>query len=298
MCEIKTASKVSIEAIQKAISIVNNFSDSTIEIVEAYGGISAAMENFFIPRLKDIFGLSNTGALVQLETYLKLIRGEDIRDIDTPSRQIDLMYLLSSAYPFPKLHVGDNCFIKVKVPDIYIDGIKFEALDIPKTEVIVSHVFDDGKIAFQFEDVLFFSAINPTATNEGGFQASTLSKYLNNHFLPYVFSGVIEKLNQNIHGQRVTPPTVYEVYGDDEEGCDVKAVNWSDEPMQHDFFKKIKNRIRTYDNDTKWWWLSVPYRASNTTSFAYVYSHGYANYGTANTTGGGVAPCFCVRSTQ
>ena len=288
--------KVSQEAIEKAINLVNNYDNSTRGIIAAYGGICAAMENFFIPRLKDILHLEYTGAGERLDRLAN--NNEDEWDIDTPNRQIDLMYFLSSAYPFTKLHVGDNCFIKVKVPETNIDGIKFEALDIPKTEVIVSHVFDDGKIAFQFEDVLFFSAINPTATNEGGFQASTLSKYLNNHFLPYVFSSVIEKLNQNIHGQRVTPPTVYEVYGDDEEGCDVKAVNWSDEPMQHDFFKKIKNRIRTYDNDTKWWWLSVPYRASSTAGFAYVSSNGLAYYFNASITSGGVAPCFCVRSTQ
>jgi hypothetical protein len=79
------------------------------------------------------------------------------------------------------------------------------------------------------------------------------------------------------------------VAADDDFGSD---VNWEEKPRQLEYFKRIKNRIRTKDNDTCWWWLS---NAAYATHFAIVGTHGYAGtyYGASNADGG-VSPAICI----
>jgi hypothetical protein len=135
---------------------------------------------------------------------------------------------------------------------------------------------------------LFFSAINAKNTNSGGFKNSALSQYLNAQFIDALepIKGI---LSRNKDGSKITLPTLYEVFGDDDEG---KEVNWESEPRQLEYFLKIKNRIQVKDNDTKWWWLSSP-TASSTTIFCNVSTSGAANYNHASITYG-VSPCFCL----
>jgi hypothetical protein len=90
----------------------------------------------------------------------------------------------------------------------------------------------------------------------------------------------------NKYGKLITLPTKYEIFGagDDENG------NWKD-GYQLEYFKKIRNRIRVFENDTRWSWNSTP---AGATHFADVNSHGNANYTVASYADGGVAPAFCI----
>ena len=181
---------------------------------------------------------------------------------------------------------GDYFLLPIKANAGRFDGLEFSALDISETELVVVQVYR-GKIVLNFEEVLFCSAVNAKNTNNGGFKESALAKYLNCQFLS-ALDPVKEILIENKDGQRVTLPTFYEVFGGNDYGDD---VNWDNDPRQLEYFKKIKNRIRTKDNDTWWSWLSTP---ASSSSFAYVSGYGYATGSTASSTDGGVAPAICI----
>ena len=184
------------------------------------------------------------------------------------------------------LKQGDYIRLPIKANAGSFGGLEFAALDIPETELVVTDV-TPNKINLNFEEALFFSAVNEKNTNKGGLKESALGKYLNTQFLD-ALDPVKECLAKNKDGLKVTLPTLYEVAADDDFG---KDMNWEDEPRQLEYFKKIKNRIRTYDNDTKWWWL---YNAANASGFASVNNYGYANLNYASITSGGVAPAICI----
>ncbi|GHV89900.1 hypothetical protein AGMMS50268_04030 [Spirochaetia bacterium] len=184
---------------------------------------------------------------------------------------------------FYDIKPGDYLRIPIKVPPCETNGLKFGKLDTV-AEAVVADVIND-KIIFQFEEILFFSAINRENTSKGGFQNSDLSIYLNDSFMS-VFGRVKEFMVPNKYGKLITLPTKYEIFGegDDENG------NWND-GYQLEYFKKIKNRIRTFENDTRCSWTSTP---AGATTFAYVGLIGVANYNVASYTEGGVAPAFCI----
>jgi hypothetical protein len=184
----------------------------------------------------------------------------------------------------PIVKPGDYIRIPIKVPACEINDLEFEELDV-EAEAVVADVID-GRVIFQFEEVLFFSAINNEDTNKGGFESSDLSSYLNDPFMT-VFAQIKDCMVENKHGRYITLPTKFEVFG---EGDD-KNGNWKD-GYQLEYFKKIKNRIRVKDNDTQWWWLSTPYAAS-AALFAGVGYSGNASDRYASAVGG-CAPAFCI----
>jgi hypothetical protein len=277
------------EVLAKAVNLVKEFDRATKQIVAVYGSMPVAMEQFFIP-------------LLGLETQNNL-------QLQIGGRQRDLMNHFGSNNPyglFKRLQEiiasgkvnelvkpGDFFCMDVNVPAAEVGGLNFKELSIPKTEIVVSHVFNN-RIVFQFEDALFLSAINQSNTNKGGFAASALGKYLNTQFLQHVFSNASNFFVLNNDDLQVSLPTIYEVFGDDDGDNKDKGMNWSKDAVQFDYFKKIKNRIRTIENDTHWWWLSTPIAAS-TTGFCGVNDNGYAYSYYAGTAAGGVAPAFCVR---
>jgi hypothetical protein len=191
-----------------------------------------------------------------------------------------------------QIKAGDFIRLPIKVRTGRYGGLDFKELDIEETEAVVVAIFEN-KIVFQFEDVLFYSAINESRTNEGGFRNSALAVYLNGRFIEALFP-IKDILAPNHDGLAITLPTHYEVFGneDDEDGKEWgRGMNWGD-PCQHEYFKKIKNRIRAKDNDISWWWLSSPY-ASGTTGFCGVDSGGDAGNVNASYTYG-VSPCFAI----
>jgi hypothetical protein len=185
---------------------------------------------------------------------------------------------------------GDYFRIPVKANAGSFGGLDFEALGIPETELTVVHTTTDGKIIFNFEEVLFCSAVNAKNISEDGFKKSALCKYLNIQFLD-ALDPIRDVLTKNRDGNLVTLLTLFEVFGDNEDDDERGYCNWEEEPRQLEYFKKIKNRIRVKDNNTHWWWLST---AASATLFADVSSGGYANDNDASGANGGVAPAICI----
>lgn len=184
---------------------------------------------------------------------------------------------------------GDFMTIPVRLPAGRCGGLEFGPVDIKETELVVSHVFAEGRVAFQFEEVLFTSAVNPKNTNDGGFAASALAEYLNRN-VENIFGAASEFLAESNDGLKITLPTQYEVFGEEEKNAGA-FVNWSESPARLDWFRKRKNRIRVKGNELRRWWLST---ASGPAAFCLVYSGGHAgNYG-AGYYGGGAAPAICV----
>ena len=188
----------------------------------------------------------------------------------------------------PEIRVGDYLKLPVKVPETDGNGLEFEALDIDEAEAVVIEVVD-GKVIFQFDDIILHNAMNESNTNKGGFPESDLGKYLNGIFSQSVFGNLADMLTPNRDGLKITLPTLFEVFGD----RDDKSMNWSDNPYQFDYFKKRKNRIKTFGNDTNWWWLATPY-AGGSTTFCAVGSLGLSSYSGASSAAGGVAPAICI----
>jgi hypothetical protein len=184
---------------------------------------------------------------------------------------------------------GDYFRLPIKAEGGSFGDLDFEALYVPDAELVVAQTTLDGKVIFNFEEVLFYSAINPHSTNEGGFKESALSKYLNGPFLA-ALDPIRGVLRENRHGSLVTLPALFEVFGIDSDDENIEC-NWEEEARQLEYFKKIKNRIRVKSNNTCWWWLSA---AANSTHFARVDYSGGAGSANASNTSGGVAPAVCI----
>jgi len=188
---------------------------------------------------------------------------------------------------------GDYLYVPVNVPEITIDGYKFEAIKGGMVRLVVTAAYED-KICMNFEEILFHAPVNTKNTKENGFKASLLAQYLNNHFLHYVFNDVSDCLRPNIDGLKVSVPTWVEVFGKDDDG-DYTVENWTENEGQQPYFEKCTNRIKVRigdRNDTHWYWLHDP-SASHSTYFAVVSTLG-SSHTTLASSVGGVAPAFCV----
>ena len=183
-------------------------------------------------------------------------------------------------------NVGDFVRVKFDVPAANYDGVDFPALHVDEKVKIID--VEDDKAIFNFDDIIFQSAINAKDTNEGGFSASALAKYLNNEFLVAMdISGV---LLANSDELMISLPTALELFGDKEYWA--AESNYFDEPHQIEHFENEKNRVKSWENETDWYWTASA-RASSSAIFCICYARGYSGNSAASSVGG-VAPVFCV----
>jgi len=184
------------------------------------------------------------------------------------------------------LSVGDFIRVDFDVPAASYEGLKFPARHISAKVQIIGIGVD--KVIFNFDEIIFKSAINARDENEGGFSNSALSKYLNNEFLKAM--GISDVLLPSNDGLQITLPKAFELFGD-EEYWEAES-NYFDEAYQFDYFKNEKNRVKSFENETHWYWTSSA-RASSAAYFCNCYYFGYSYYYSASSVGG-VAPAFCV----
>jgi hypothetical protein len=286
-------SAVPIKAQELVSEILGDLESSMQRAAHLFKNSDEAMYGLFSPMA--LMAIHNAGlespemAKREDQQYDTPYRGErrNLLALTQTDNWVDAIRKIHNAiglYNPPVVKPGDCIHIPVKVPACEINDLEFEELDV-EAEAVVADVVD-GKVIFQFEEVLFFSAINSKNTNKGGFENSDLSSYLNDPFMT-VFAQVKDCMVKNKYGRLITLPTKFEVFG---EGNN-KEGNWKD-GYQLEHFKKIKNRIRVKDNDTQWWRLSTPIAAS-AAYFALVVNYGLASYLIASAVGG-CAPAFCV----
>jgi hypothetical protein len=185
------------------------------------------------------------------------------------------------------LNVGDFVWVKFDVPAASHDGVEFPALHVDEKVIIIN--VDDDKVIFNFDDIIFQSAINDNDKNEGGFSASALAKYLNNEFLDAM--GISDMLLANHDGLKISLPTTLELFGDKE--CWAAESNYFEEPHQIKYFKNEKNRMKSWENETDWYWTTASALDSPAAWFYGVTGTGFCASSSASVVGG-VAPVFCV----
>jgi len=184
--------------------------------------------------------------------------------------------------------IGDYTLVSFEVPAAEHNGVKFPALKIENAKVVIVEK-TSNRVIFNFDEIIFKAAINAKDTNKGGISESALSSYLNNEVLEAM--GVKEFLVSANNGTKITLPTAYELFGETEYW--ESKSNFFEEPRQFDYFKNEKNRVKTFEDETHWYWTSSPCAASSA-GFDSVYADGDVSNNDNASSVGGVAPAFCV----
>lgn len=141
---------------------------------------------------------------------------------------------------------------------------------------------EDDCILFMFTDCVAKMPMNELWTNEGGFDASNLKKWMNTN----LFDAFPEGMRRRMSG--LTIPSYGMMFGHDDWYENFEP----DEDEQLPLMKKCKNRIADLEDDYCWYWLSnAAKKQVSPALFAGVGVHGYASYSNA---GGsyGVRPIF------
>ena len=185
------------------------------------------------------------------------------------------------------LNVGDFVHVEFDVPAASYDGVEFPALHVDEKVKIID--IEDVKVVFNFDDIIFQSAVNAKDTNVGGFSASALAKYLNHEFLDAM--GITDVLLANNDGLEISLLTALELFGD-KEYWEAES-NYFEEPRQIEYFENEKNRVKSFEKETDWYWTASA-RASSSSYFCICTNYGLSHGGNAASEVGGVAPVFCV----
>lgn len=133
----------------------------------------------------------------------------------------------------------------------------------------------DGDIFFLFDQLLDRRPIDSRNNSNGTFDESELFAWLNSEFKEQLPEWIKSRLNHDI-----TLPTVTQIFGtSDEWAIEFFDLNVTDCNEQFECMKDVKNRICTFENDTKCYWLYN--RRVSGTNFADVTGSGDADSGGA-----------------
>lgn len=151
--------------------------------------------------------------------------------------------------------VGDNTLIK-------LDGLgEFTA---------TVHKVTDDKVMLIFDDYVVKRPMNESSTNNGGFEASNLNKWLYTEFVKALPYSIRVRLTD------VTIPTVGEMFGWDDE-WDRNHFE-ADNNKQLPLMKQRRNRVAYYDNGCEFGWLrNATKKGFSSAHFAIVSHSGYAS---------------------
>lgn len=193
--------------------------------------------------------------------------GEEIialgkRGIDTPTvERMYRKYIEMTAHKEAKsdlkdAEVGDKTTIK-------LDGLgEFTA---------TVHKVTDDKVMLIFDDYVTKRPMNESNTNNGGFEASDLNKWLHTEFIKALPYSIRARLID------VTIPTVGEMFGWDDE-WDRNHFE-ADNDKQLPLMKQRRNRVAYYDNECEFGWLrNATKKEFSSADFALVGDSGYTNF--------------------
>lgn len=148
------------------------------------------------------------------------------------------------------------------------------------------NTYKPNEVVFTFKDILSEEApMNKDNTNEGGYDASDMAKYLDTEIfalLPDDLQAVIKERRGHklwLHSRR-------EIFGSDGYYICPK------DDVHLPYYKRTENRIKLRNGKPDWWWLASPYEA-NAAYFCGVGSGGNSG-GWGASRSGGVVPGFCV----
>ena len=137
------------------------------------------------------------------------------------------------------------------------------------------HKVTDDKVMLIFDDYVTKRPMNESSTNNGGFEASDLNKWLHTEFIKALPYSIRARLTD------VTIPTVGEMFGWDDE-WDRNHFE-ADNDKQLPLMKQRRNRVAYYNNECEFGWLrNATKKEFSSAYFASVSYGGRANYGGAS----------------
>ena len=138
---------------------------------------------------------------------------------------------------------------------------------------VVFVVMDDGVIGLK--NLLGYHHMNEDWTNEGGWLACDMRRYLNEEVIALLPDELVAAIKLRKFGEEEDKLWLFsemEVFGDHD-----WTENDPDRGFQFEYFKDRRNRIKVdEDGDANWWWERSPY-GSDSNSFCSVNSNGSAN---------------------
>ncbi len=173
--------------------------------------------------------------------------------------------------------------MQFKTNDIYVgDQITVKLKGFGKFTATAQKVTDKG-VLFFFDEVIAIHCMNESRTNEGGFEASDMKRWLENVILnafPEKFRGGVTDISLPSFGQ---------IFGHDND--DYKYFE-PDDDEQFESMKRRGNRVCDFNDDWVWWWLrNATKKDVSSAYFADVGNLGNATSNDASDSGG-VRPVF------
>ena len=136
---------------------------------------------------------------------------------------------------------------------------------------VTVHKVTDDKVMLIFDDYVTKRPMNESSTNNGGFEASDLNKWLHTEFIKALPYSIRARLTD------VTIPTVGEMFGWDDE-WDRNHFE-ADNDKQLPLMKQRRNRVAYYDNECEFGWLrNATKKEFSSAYFAFVLYDGYTGY--------------------
>lgn len=159
----------------------------------------------------------------------------------------------------------------LKVGDEIVETLK-------DSREVVFVVMDGGVIGLK--NLLGYHRMNKDWTNEGGWLACDMRRYLNEEVIALLPDALIAAIKPRKFGEEEDKLWLFsemEVFGEHD-----WTENDPDRGFQFEYFKDRRNRIKVdEDGDAYWWWERSPY-GSNSNHFCSVGSSGNAYSSSAN----------------
>lgn len=206
---------------------------------------------------EEIIGLSTRG--INAPTVERMYRKYIEMTADKESKEVMRAYCINDELAI-KEEVGDKTIIK-------LDGLgEFTA---------TVHKVTDDKVMLIFDDYVVKRPMNESSTNNGGFEASNLNKWLYTEFVKALPYSIRVRLTD------VTIPTVGEMFGWDDEWN--RNHFEADNDKQLPLMKQRRNRVAYYDNECEFGWLrNATKKEFSSASFAGVGGIGGSDYAVAS----------------
>lgn len=177
---------------------------------------------------EEIIGLSARG--IDIPTVERMYR--KYIEITAEKESVDVLFRAPAKSDLKDAELGDKTFME-------LDGLgEFTAT--------VYKVTDD-KVMLIFDDYVTRRPMNESRTNNGGFEASDLNKWLHTEFVKALPYSIRARLTD------VTIPTVGEMFGWDDKWNRDHFV--ADNDKQLPLMKQRRNRVAYYNNECECGWL-------------------------------------------
>jgi hypothetical protein len=146
--------------------------------------------------------------------------------------------------------------------------------------------YAENEVIFAFKDILAKEQpMNKEHTNKGGYDGSDMAEYLDTEIFD-LLPDDLQKVVKERRGHKLWLFSIREVFGEDGDYI------CPDDDVWLPYYQDARNRVKTRQGTTDWWWLASP-STILTTYFAFVDRYGFATGYLANYSYG-VAPGFCI----